>query len=296
MFYHTLCLSGGGLRGITQLMLINSLEKNDILILKKINKFVGTSVGAIISFLYILKYSTKNIIKILLKISDQNSQDDVNLNNLEKYYGINNGGYFIETFTKLLYLKLKVTDITFKQLYKITGKKLLIIGYNLTKNKEVVFSYRTTPNLSVLVGLKISCTIPFYFYPYKIKNDIFLDGALINNFPIKYCNLSYTLGIYIWYPINMDNFNMCTYIYTVLAILGNRFTKVVTHNNIIRIVDNKDDAPSLFDYSIQNNFMKLQKKSVDIAMKKILKKYHFISIIIVNRSIKKAFSELSSAH
>lgn len=296
MFYHTLCLSGGGLRGITQLLLIDSLEQNDILVLKKIKKFVGTSAGAIISFLYVLNYSTKNIIKILTKTLDNYNQNNIDLNNLEKYYGIDNGEYFIKTFTKLLYLKLRVTDITFKQLYKITGKKLLIIGYNLTKNKEVVFSYKTTPNLSVLVGLKISCTIPLYFYPYKIKNDIFLDGGLINNFPIKYCNLSYTLGTYIWYPINMDNFNMCTYIYTILAILGNRFIKVVTHNNIIRIVDNKDDAPSLFNYSIENNFMKSQKKTVDITMKKILKKYHFIGIIIVNRSIKKAFSELLSVH
>ena len=56
----TLCLSGGGTKGICYIGAIENLESNNYLNLKNIDTFVGTSVGSIISFFLILVLPLKS--------------------------------------------------------------------------------------------------------------------------------------------------------------------------------------------------------------------------------------------
>ena len=59
-----LVLSGGGLNGIAYICLVNILEKKDIL--KKINKFAGTSVGSVFIFLISIKADLSDIYNLFI--------------------------------------------------------------------------------------------------------------------------------------------------------------------------------------------------------------------------------------
>ena len=89
--YNTICLSGGGISGISQLSAINFLNKNKIINLNKIKKYVGTSVGAIVSFLLIINYKPNEIIEFIKKFDFEKIKQDFDLENLINNYGINTG-------------------------------------------------------------------------------------------------------------------------------------------------------------------------------------------------------------
>ena len=59
-----LVLSGGGLNGIAYICLVNILEKKDIL--KKINKFAGTSAGSIFIFLIRIEANMTDIYNLFI--------------------------------------------------------------------------------------------------------------------------------------------------------------------------------------------------------------------------------------
>ena len=40
--------------------------------------------------------------------------------------------------------------------------------------------------MSVILALRASCSIPYLFHPVKINDDIYVDGALYNNFAMNY--------------------------------------------------------------------------------------------------------------
>ena len=58
-------------------------------------------------------------------------------------------------------------DITFKELYELTRKLLIITGTNLTKKQGEYFSFLTTPDMKLIDAIRISTSIPFYFTPYS---------------------------------------------------------------------------------------------------------------------------------
>ena len=103
--------------------------------------------------------------------------------------------------------KYNLEDINFLDLYKLTQKKISIIGTNYSKGKEVVFNYETYPEMSVITAVRISISIPFIFEPEYFNNDYYIDVSFTNNFPLNYCNPITTLGIYINHSCcnNMDN-------------------------------------------------------------------------------------------
>lgn len=61
MNYNTLCLSGGGLLGLSFLGAIDILEKNNILQNNIITHFIGTSIGSILSFFIVLDIQLKKL-------------------------------------------------------------------------------------------------------------------------------------------------------------------------------------------------------------------------------------------
>ena len=193
MSIHTLCFSGGGIQGISFIGSLLYLEKKNYFKLKNIKIFVGTSIGAILSFLLLIN---NNIIDIYLFFINnlQYIDIDCNIDNIFTNYGIDNGDLFYKILSCELHKKFNKSDITFIELYTLTNKELIIIGTNFTLCKEQLFSYKFTPNVSVLTAVRISFSLPLIFTPILLNNNYYIDGALVNNFPINYCNPHTTLG------------------------------------------------------------------------------------------------------
>ncbi|MDB4726518.1 patatin-like phospholipase family protein, partial [bacterium] len=62
--------------------------------------------------------------------------------------------------------------------------------------KTEYLSYFTHPNLSVLKGIQMSCSIPFIFKAVPHNNNFYIDGCVSNSFPIDcVCNYEKSIAI-----------------------------------------------------------------------------------------------------
>lgn len=196
-YYDTICLSGGGIRGLCFIGVLDYLQVNNYIDLNKITHWIGTSAGSLLSFLLILGYTTNEIGNFVLDFNFQKLESDINIENLLINFGINNGSRIIFLLINFLKEKFNINDVTFKELFNLTNKKLSIIGTNYIKCSEEIFNYEVTPDMSVIMAVRISISIPLIFTPVLYNNNYYIDGALVNNFPINYCDPKKTLGIYI---------------------------------------------------------------------------------------------------
>ena len=95
---------------------------------------------------------------------------------------------------------------TLKQLKDKFEKELIVCSYNLTDHKREYISWLNYPDLSCLDAIRMSSNIPFFFNEYIYNGKEYIDGGIVDNFPIgllledKFKN-NKTLGI------NLDSKN-----------------------------------------------------------------------------------------
>ena len=64
------------------------------------------------------------------------------------------------------------------------NKKLIGVTYNLTFDKMELLSVDDTPDLNCIEAAKMTSNLPFLFEKCKYNDNYYLDGGIINNFPI----------------------------------------------------------------------------------------------------------------
>ena len=250
-----ICLSGGGMKGFAYIGAFEKLIAENIINMANINKFVGTSIGAIICFFLNLGMSIEELKAFLFTFNFSKLTGDVDCCNLFELYGIDNGARVELLFVKFLEMKFNVKDITFAELYKLTNKTLIIIGTNLSRPScaETVFSYDTTPLVSVLKALRISMAVPIIFTPVIFENEMYVDCGIINNFPIDHCPENNTLGIYIKQSRQQKIDSIQSVISTCLGIVTDRINEQNIEKykkNIITIL-NPNYEVIRFDLSLE---------------------------------------------
>jgi len=178
----TLVLCGSSLNGIVLLGSLQYLEDNEYL--NCLEKYVGTSSGALICYFLSIGYKpTEIMVNICIR------------NIIEKIQTLDMGGVFrgtggisfmviqeeIEraTISKIGYLPT-MGDIKNK-----FNKELYIKTYNITKNRDEYLSWETTPELPCITALRMSCNIPFIFENFKYGESFYIDGGITGSFPIE---------------------------------------------------------------------------------------------------------------
>lgn len=187
MDFNALVFSGGGVRGIAFGGVVEALDELDLL--KQAKKIAGVSVGAIAAGLIAVGYSGKDVRNTLSKIDlsqfiDSSYFHTMDLYNLINYYGINSGDQMLEYYGKLLEDKTGNKNITFKQIYDEYGITLVIVTSCINKEKACYYSYKSKPDLPIRVAVRRSMSVPILFNPVHDKDDIYVDGGLMDNFPI----------------------------------------------------------------------------------------------------------------
>jgi NTE family protein len=247
MCYDTICLSGGGINGLDIIGSLKYLNDNNVIKIKNIKTFIGTSVGSLICILLLIGYKIDFIIKIVYKLDFNKIKVDFDLDNFIENFGIDNGSRIISVIQTLIFNKINLYDLTFKNLYEKTGKDLKIIVVNYTKKKEELLSFGTTPDMSVILAIRMSISIPLVFYPVKYNGNLYIDGGLLNNFGFNYCNPKKSIGICIDVKIDKNPENILDYMKDLLLIIQ----KAVSHinNNIYEnmiIVESKSIFGSFY--------------------------------------------------
>jgi len=190
-----LVLSGGGVTAIGFLGILKLLYEYDLI--KEIEHYVGTSMGAIICYLLTIGFNHNELLEFSKLFNFSKITDNIKLDNFLYNYGfvdMNNIKIILKNISNVKNID---NDITFKQHFEKTNKKLSITGTCLSDFKLYYFNYENTPDMKIFDAILISCCIPLLFEPVEYDNRCWIDGGIINNFPIDYCSdeIDNTLGI-----------------------------------------------------------------------------------------------------
>lgn len=189
MTFTSIVIAGGALKAASVIGCIKFLEERNAM--KDLRNYVGTSAGALLCFMLVIGYSSKEIREVVLDClytQDIMSVNVEDLFNILTTYGMNSGTMLVDMVRRILFKKVKRNDITFIEIAKTYGKNLVVCVTNLTKETCEYMSVDTCPNMSVVDAIRISCSIPFFFTPVVLNDMYYVDGGLYNNFPIDYFN------------------------------------------------------------------------------------------------------------
>jgi len=186
-----LVFSGGGPAGLINYGAAKILEKEKIWSLTDIQSIYGCSIGAYIGIIISLGYEWEWLDDYFIKrpwekvfaLNAQNFMDAYE----EK--GLLGEKILLESLKPLLCAKDLNEHCTLKELYEFNKIDIHIYTTNInTKNlTKVDLSHATHPDLSVIKALCMSTSYPLAFKPVCIDDECFIDGGLLNNFPLNDC-------------------------------------------------------------------------------------------------------------
>lgn len=240
----TLCFGGGGVTGLSYIGCIDILEKEDWFDFNKIKTYVGTSIGTLLSFLYIIGYSNNDVKEFIIKFDLNKIEPTTNCLNLFNNFGLDNGEKILELGKTFLYEKFNVRDITFIDLYNLTNKKFRIIVTNFTKSSIEIFDHNSQPNMSVLLAIRISMSLPFIFTPVFYNGCHYVDGALLRNFGIEFCDPQKTIGLTTSNLSDNKADNLLSYISGLCQVFLNAVNKRICPKkfNFVRVSSNISES------------------------------------------------------
>jgi predicted acylesterase/phospholipase RssA len=182
MEYDTMVLSGGAIRGFGLLGAIQFLQDKNKLV--GIHKFIGTSIGAIISYLMCIGYTPTEIMVSMSQKGFFEKISNIDVMNVMNRMGAVSFSILQEQLEKMTVLKIK-KYITLSELHSRFGKELVCCTYNKTMHTPEYISYRTHPDMSCLTALHMSANFPFLFDDFLYEDCCYIDGGIADNFPIS---------------------------------------------------------------------------------------------------------------
>jgi len=248
--------SGAGSRIYIFLGFIKALDEHNIL--SNIKSVIGTSSGALIAVLCVLDFKYSEIEEIMLKINTSNLKNisSENIINFFNDYGLDDGKNFHRIIKIILNIKVKNENITFKELFELTNKRLIITATCVNNMNIEYFDHINTPDIPVITVLLMSISIPIIFKPIKLENKYYVDGGLISHYPIDFFKdeKDKTLGILV--TTSMNNFkeinNIKDYIYNIMTCPLTNLLKNCYNNykdNTVLIENNSN----FIDFNIEYN-------------------------------------------
>lgn len=194
--FKTLVLSSGAAKGIAILGALQYLHVNDLL--QSVDTFVGTSVGACLSYLLILGFAPVEIMAYTnaFNVGINLDVEQINLSNLFDKGGLMQFDVFEKHFKELTMRKLSGIP-TLLELKSKYHKDLICVTYNLTVKKIQYISSDSHPDLSCLDALRMSSNIPILFEKLEINSHTYVDGAIAEPFAWDYAvkNFTSVLGV-----------------------------------------------------------------------------------------------------
>lgn len=289
-----LVLSGGGAKGAAHIGVLKVLEKYQV----PIDIIVGTSVGSIVGGMYSVGYSPDEIEKTVLNLKFNSlltNSKDRNLKNIEEK--IENDKYpFTMSIDKNLKLSFPMGILNGENIY-LQLKDIFSRAENVKNFNELPIEYRAiTTDLQtgkevilsdgdLAIATFKSMAIPSFLEPIKDENKFYVDGGVVNNFPI---DVALSLGADIIIAVDItaetskinEKSNLVTILDKLATYNGNRKTE--THKKLadLLIVPDVKDHDTI-DFGNLNELV--------VAGEDAAEKYGYI---LANLSSPKDFKEM----
>ncbi len=197
--YTNLAFEGAGIKGLAYSGVIRELEKAGMI--DDITRVAGTSAGAITALMISLGYTSNEIYTIISDTEFQKFNDGEYLfiggmNRMKNSYGWYQGDEFGKWLEGLIKAKTGDPEITFSGLAEGGYKDLYVTATCLNRQKLLIFSRESYPDMKVKDAVRISMSIPLYFEAVFIDStgkvykdqepglDVVVDGGIVANYPI----------------------------------------------------------------------------------------------------------------
>ena len=259
-------LGGGGVKGFSYLALFKLFEEYNLS--KNIKVVVGTSSGSLIAIAICLGYTYQESLNYICPFTIGRL---VNITaktvlNFTESYGLDKGDK-LESFIKDAILQKGFSEnITFKQLYDIS-KKHLIITASCLKNKQCFYlDYKTFPNMPIWIACRASCSLPILYEPVKFQDYLFIDGSVMDNIPLYKFEREIENSIAFKFVSVINNNTLVGYINNILNCFHNYNPNSKFLNNIVNINLNNIETMQDIDLDTINNI-------IDICYQEAKKKF-----------------------
>lgn len=241
-----LVLSGGGAAGFTVYGALKYLNKHNFFNLSDIKSIHACSAGSIIAGLVILTENWDMLDDYILKRPWDKliNINPTSLLNLWQKKGIFNEEMIKEILKPFLQTREFDENITLKQLYEKTNIEIYMYTTNINslELETVSLSHKSHPDLEFYKAITMSSAFPLMFMPICDFSNCYVDGGLLNNFPLNHC-------------INLNN--------NINEILG---IKINTNSNNIECVNNETLVPMYLYSIIIKMYILINKKNIDIEI------------------------------
>jgi NTE family protein len=255
-----LVFSGGGARSIAQLGVYKVMEEEGV----RVDHIGGTSMGAIIGGLLSLGYTYDDILHLLNEVdwdrlqSDQIPRERLSYSDKkrrERYVtrldirnwrvqlpqGLNSGHYVLKNLNFLFQQAGNISD------FSALPIPFYCVATNLENGKPKVFE---SGDLSL--ALRASSAFPSIFFPIEIDGELYVDGGVMDNFPVDYMrqkNVDILIGIDVQNPsYTKDELTNAFRILEQISTLNNYFSNL-TSDSLVDILIRLDlDNVGLFDF------------------------------------------------
>lgn len=276
--YEYLVFSGGGLKGISYCGAVLNLEKIGILYNEKgeskIKGYAGTSIGSLFASLLAIGYKPSDLSEIL-KSLDLTKFFDGKLEMIQDFalifenFGLCNGNYIDEFLGKLIKDKTGTPDYTFKQLYDDKQIALVVVGTDINYEKTVYFYHQNEnqsfANIPIRKAIRISMSLPLIFHPVKYEGDLFVDGGILDNFPIHVFDGKYPGDI-------KAKLNLCNPNPKVLGL------RIIPEDEEPNVIKKRQNIDGFFNYCISYiNMFLLENERRIMTPANILRTIHIIT-------------------
>jgi predicted acylesterase/phospholipase RssA len=173
--YTNLAIDAGGIFGPIYVGALAALGD-----LNRFTRILGVSIGSMIGMMLILGYTLDEVGIIGRKMNFRKliSGNILDALRISKTGGRANIDKMMKVFGKHIANKCDGNpDITFGELYKITGRELIVVAANVCTNKPRYFNMITDTDMPVRLAVAMSSTIPLVFQYNVYENEYYYDGA-----------------------------------------------------------------------------------------------------------------------
>ena len=215
--FKNLVFKGGGMKGAAYVGALEVLDEYGLL--PQIERVAGASAGAITATLVSFRLplaetlglmSTLDYSKVPQLLDDEMekergrlpaflnkeleriSGDVTSLQRLINRFGWHSSMYFYKWLKGVIAGQCEGNGLaTFADFHERGFRELYIVGANISRHSNTIFSFETTPYVAVADAVRISMSIPLYFEAIHFdgeqygQGDYYVDGGLMNNYPIQ---------------------------------------------------------------------------------------------------------------
>ena len=186
-----LVINGGGPNGMLAYGVASRLAKKGFWSLADIQSMYGCSIGAYLIVIFSLGYEWDWLDDYLIKRPWEKLvvASTTHLIDIYEKKCLLNEHFFIEAITPLLRAKDLKDTITLKELYDYNQIEIHMYATNINglELEKIDLSHKTHPDLALVTALRMSMAFPIIFEPIFIEECCYIDGGLMNNFPLNDC-------------------------------------------------------------------------------------------------------------